>query len=344
MLIDWLTLRHSFGTLNPHLIERLRESMLYLSCVSREGEIKWEKQTLDIDALRSDSPGLYWQIQGDGKDTYLAIGGSPAHLEHGNNVFGSGDIRHCAAVMVRHARKALGAILPDAEHWQVRRCDLTCNYALPGFSEVKQALRNLKGTDAARAKGSSMGGDTWGWNVGSDLQKGKAYHKGPQLRKLVQKGLAEASDEQLDLADRLLRLELTLGSRWWRRFEEKSLYSWLDLTVEELTNTHHAYFTRFFGAERVIDMGQLLKELEKVAPTPGRAKGAHRTWSLIKSVGYENAKESMPRSTWGLHLKYLRAAGLSDADLCAAEILPFRGHIIVLGQPVTSWEHLRLAA
>lgn len=342
-MIDWITLRHPMNTLPPELRQRLDENMLYLSCVTLYGELRWDKKALDLDSLRSDSPGLYWQIQGDGTQYYLAIAGSPASLEHGLNVFGSGDLKHCAAVMVRHARKALTAILPDAEHWHIRRVDVTENYRLPGPREVKQALRVLLGADASRARASSMGGDTVGWNVGSDLRKGKAYHKGPQLRALVNKGKCEASEEQLFLADHLLRLELTLGSRWWRRFEEDGRH-WAELTEEDLIAEHLSYFGRFFGSVEVKDMGTLLNALESVSPTPGQALSAHRTWALIKAVGRENAKLSMPKATWCRHLKFLRSAGLSDADLSSGEIVPFRTHVVTLHEPVRSWEEIRQAA
>ncbi len=90
-------------------------------------------------------------------------------------------------------------------------------------------------------------------------------------------------------------------------------------------------------------MGTLLEELEKVAPTPGRALAAHRTWAMVKAIGYELAKESMPRATWYLHMKYLRAAGLSDADIGAGNVLPFRRREICIASPVRSWAELRAA-
>jgi hypothetical protein len=342
-VIDWLTLRYPLESLDGPLLARLKENMLYLSCVDADGVLRWSKQDLDFERLRSDSPGLYWQVQGDGVQYWLAVGGSPASIEHGNNVFGSSDIRYCAAVMVRTACKALQAVLPSADKWQLRRLDYTHNYALPGPREVKQALRVLLGADASRARASSMGGDSVGWNVGSDLRMGEAYHKGPQLEKLVKKGKATASDEQIALADRLLRLELRLKSRFWRRFEQDKQV-WWNLTSDDLNAFHLDYFGRFFGSVEVADMGQLLNELERVAPTPGQALAAHRTWALIKAIGRENAKGSMPRATWGRHLKFLREAGLSDADLSAGEIVPFRRHIVVLDHPVMSWADIARAA
>ncbi len=91
-------------------------------------------------------------------------------------------------------------------------------------------------------------------------------------------------------------------------------------------------------------MGTLLVQLEKVTPTKGRALAAHRTWALIKAIGYEQAKESMPQRTWYLHVAYLRQAGISQADLMTGNVIPFRRDTISLGAPVESWEELRRAA
>jgi hypothetical protein len=45
-----------------------------------------------------------------------------------------------------------------------------------------------------------------------------------------------------------------------------------------------------------------------------------------------------------LHLKYLRAAGISDADLQQGNVVQFRPVRVVLAQPVTCWDELRRAA
>lgn len=348
-MIDWLTMRIPVGpSLGPALHERIMASMGRVIGYSPDGERTWIKNVLDLDDLRSDTPGLFWQLQGDAEGrSMLVIGASPASLEHGINVFGSDDIRHCAAVLLHYASISLTAILPPAEHWQCRRIDVTENYALPGFREVKSALRILMASDASRAKASTMKGDTVGWNVGSDLRAGKAYHKGPQLAFLARKGLSAATQYQIDLADRLLRLELKLGSRWLRQFEDSKHFpelagNWLALSPDHLMTEHSQYFGRFFGAVEVSDMTQLLVRLEAVSPTPGIALASHKTWALIKSIGFESTKLSMPHRTFMRHMKYLRLAGLSDSDLCAGNILPFRRHNVILNEPVRSWRDLEL--
>jgi hypothetical protein len=52
----------------------------------------------------------------------------------------------------------------------------------------------------------------------------------------------------------------------------------------------------------------------------------------------------MPRATYFRHLNLLRLAGLSDADLCAGNVLPFARREVVIANPVTSWEELRRIA
>jgi hypothetical protein len=44
------------------------------------------------------------------------------------------------------------------------------------------------------------------------------------------------------------------------------------------------------------------------------------------------------------HCSDLRAAGLSNADLCAGIVIPFRRQQLVLRAPVTAWIQIRMAA
>lgn len=348
-LIDWLTLRIALGsTLGAALTARIRQCLNTVHCIDRHGEVIWSKQSLDIDALRSDTPGLCWMVQSDGKDEYLTIGGSPASLEHGLNVFGSCDMVHCANVLIRHAAKALEAILPPIQKWQCRRIDVTGNYLLPDAASVKQALRQLTLADGGRRKATNnaRGGDSVYWNPTSDLAKGKAYHKGPQMAFLNKKGVLEIPEEQIELADRILRLEHTRGARWFRRLTESGR-QWYSLTVEQL----EALFVDFFG--RIVD-GVEVKDMDRYelvsrirntnGITEGRANAAFTTYRNIRSDGFETVKGYMPRATWQLHLKYLRGAGISDADLQQGNVVQFKPVRIVLAQPVTSWDDIRRIA
>lgn len=345
MLIDWLTLRFPLNSeLGSHLVGRIRDCLGMVVSFKPDGTEKWRRNDLDIDKLRSDSEGLFWSITADAdSQLYLSIGASPSSIEFdGMNVFGSLDVEHCACVLLRCASMALAAVLPHWSKWQCRRMDITANYDMGSAAQVKQALRLLLSTDAPRRRTNSdkRGGDSVYWNPTSDLQAGKAYHKGAHLRMMQRKGAILLSEETLQLADNLIRLELKLGARWFRRLNS----NWQSLQPEQLCAFHQKFFAALIGSSdvEVSDMGKLLEELEKVAPSPGQALAAHRTFALIKTIGYTQNQESVPGSTFRRHCKYLRAAGLSSADLCAGKVLELRKRSLVIEQPVLSWDDIKV--
>lgn len=347
MLIDWLTLRYPLNSdLGDALLDRIKNCLGIVVAVNSEGVEQWRKNTLDLDKLRSDSDGLFWSITADSDSVrYLSIGASPSSIEHdGMNVFGTLDVEHCAMLLVRRAAIALGAVLPQWSLWQCRRMDITANYDMGNSAQVRQALRCLLATDAPRRRtnSSKRGGDTVYWNPTSDLIAGKAYDKGAHMRMLQGKGRFLLSEYTLGLADNLLRLELKLGSRWFRRYKA----NWQSMSNEFLTLLHHRFFSAFIGDAKieVSDMGNLLEELEKVAPSKGRAQAACATFSLIKMQGYDVTKGHMRPRTFYEHCQYLRAAGISSADLCAGKILELRKRTLVLSEPVTSWDDIKRVA
>lgn len=346
MLIDWLTLRYPLTPeLGKTLFDKIHAAAGSIVKIDCKGVVRWEKIELDWEAIRSDSMGLFWQMQSDGKEHYVVIGGSPSSIiNDGVNVFGSLNIDEAAQTLVEHAGKALGAILPNWSKWQCRRMDITANYDMGSPSHVKFALRTLLNTDAPRRKTNSdtQGGDTVYWNPRSDLQSGKAYHKGAHLRYQQKRGRITLPEETLELADNLLRLELKLGSRWFRRLATP----WQCLTESDLLSLHNKFFSSIIGdsEKELSDMSTLLEELEKVAPTKGRARAAQNCWALIKHVGYMQAKASMGTSTFERHCQYLKAVGISPAEIQSAKILPFRRKDLVLALPVLCWSDIRKVA
>lgn len=90
---------------------------------------------------------------------------------------------------------------------------------------------------------------------------------------------------------------------------------------------------------------ELVKKIASASGiTEGRATAAFTTYRNIRADGFEVVKDYMPARTFYLHLKYLRAAGISDADLQQGNVVQFRPVRIVLAQPVTSWDDIRRAA
>lgn len=351
LLIDWLTLRVSLDDrrLSRVVHDRVLSCLGRIQCFDANGAMLWQKNTLDIDKLRSDTPGLVWQVQSDGKSQFLAIAASPASLRNaGLNVFGDLDVRSAAETLRRVACRALRCVLPPIEAFQCRRIDITGNYCLPDVESVKQALRQLLVSDGARRRPTSAkgGGDTVAWNATSDISKGKAYHKGYQVRFLVKKGKLECAESTMKMLDRLLRLEHTKGARWFRRLEEAGKH-WYRLTAWELWNEYREFFGKLVNGVEVNEMDRdklVEKVMKRNAISHGRATAAFNTLRNIKEDGFEVVKGYMPESTFYLHLKYLRRAGVTDADMTTAKVLDIRPVRIVLAEPVGTWEDLRRVA
>lgn len=174
MLIDWLTLRFVLSDkLGETLHARIRDALGRVVKVNAAGQIEWEKQHIDFDAIRSDSMGMYWSITADADSVrYLTIGASPSSLlNQGVNVFGSMSVEEGAKVLVKTASLALESILPNWNLWQCRRMDITANYDMGSAAQVKQALRLLLATDAPRRRTNSdrKGGDTVYWKPSATM-------------------------------------------------------------------------------------------------------------------------------------------------------------------------------
>jgi len=209
-------------------------------------------------------------------------------------------------------------------------------------------------TDSARRKATSAknGGDTVLWSPSSDLIAGKAYHKGPHLRYLREKKQIEIDDEHLALADRLVRLEIRIGSRFWRLMRTRRKHAfygrkWWSLTAEELGQLHKEFFGPIVEGVEVRDMGRV-EMIELIAAangiSHGRAKAAYGTYCDVKQFGLDEVRAGMAGRTFFLHKKHLKAAGITDGDLMMGNVIQFRPVRIVLAQPVASWDDIRRAA
>jgi len=86
----------------------------------------------------------------------------------------------------------------------------------------------------------------------------------------------------------------------------------------------------------------LKTRVNQAAPTIAQGKAAYACWLLIKSEGWERARNNYPRTSWYRNLKILRIAGLSDSDISSGNIVQFRRRIIE-ASIVTDWSELEAA-
>jgi II/X family phage/plasmid replication protein len=341
MLIDWLTLRTEISSIQEQDLLDLMPYFAEMRITNiKTDELIRTKLVIDIDSVRSDFAGMVWSISSNGETKYLNIGASPASLQHGNNLFGSLDYQQAKDILINHAKKVLpNVFLFRTEVWNPRRLDITQNYFMQSNYQVKDALHTLRSCDGSRQKATVNKGDSVYWGYSSHYRSGKAYDKYTQALELNKKALTRKkqaiySQQQLDLMKSILRLELKLGRQFFDELPDES-----SLTSDFLIKQHETFFRQFIGDCEVTTMDTLFESLQLVAPSYGRAQSAYDTYLRIKQNGIEFTKFHMPRSTYQLHKKYLIAAGLSDADLFEANIIPLRKRRIDL-EPVNSWQDL----
>ena len=331
MLIDWMTLSTDASVLDPRTVKKITGKQDKIMRVSPDGEVKWV-----IPCRRnvcSDSHQITVRIGSD-----LDIQGSPARTKGTrDNIFGEANPVNAFLDMVHFLSNTLEVPIPyDPTCWKIQRMDVTGNFDLESLANVRQALNYLRHVEGGRYQVKTEA-ETVTWSKSSRLRSGKAYAKGPHMRYLIKKGHADLTPDQLSLVDRLLRLEMILRGQFWR---ERAARLWYEWSSEQLYEYFEAYFGQFIGKVEIVEVHKLLDELMKVAPTPGIAKAAYRTWSLIQSHGLEEARELTAKTTWHRHKRLLQDCGVSWADFHHRALVPFRRKTIVLSDPVRSWEDL----
>lgn len=338
-MIDWLTLKICTSKLDVNTYEKLKSKQSRIIALDADGAVQWEKHGRK--SVRSDSHVITYEL-----GTELRIYGSPTRvgLETTDNVFGTGNITDCAERMISHVEKFESVELPTFWSWSCTRIDVTHNYYLGSRSNVMAALGMLRHAEGGRYQVGTSSESVY-WSSRSTRRSGKAYPKGPHLDYLARRGRSDLTVEQRELAQGLLRFELSLRRHWFSRVCEKD---WFELTESDLNQEFEDYFGPLVGSLEITDMTDLQKNCieaaESLGFSQGIGRGAWLSWNTIRAVGYAQWRESCPRSTFYRHKKVLQAAGLSYADFNAGNVVELRRRKLVLDQPVTSWAELANAA
>lgn len=344
-MIDWISIATPIETFPAdcwEILQSQNDRIARFNPVS--GDVKYEIAAWD--SIRSDSHSISACVS-----SQVRVQGSPARIiADGDNVFSSGasaaeDLAGCVSRMVAFYLDQLGITFrPPLSAWKVTRIDVTRNLKLDSLVEVRQALTWLRNAEGGRYRVNQQAGDTVYWNKNSTYKKAKAYAKGPHLLyQGKQKDFRgrEYSGSELSLASQLLRLELTIFRRYWEK--NLNISNWWEITPEILADEWHKYFNALIG-QTVMNDEQLKQNIFAVAKTPGQGKAAYVMWYLIKSKGWELAREDHTAPTWYRNLKILKDAGLKVTDIGNGKIIPFRVQKLVVGQQVHSWAELRKAA
>ena len=333
-LIDWLTLRLPSSRLSSPALAALQDHQGVLTKTTAAGELHWRAHPRE--EIRSGWHRLGWHLN----ERRLELSGSPARLQHPNNVFGDRDPHRCALDMIGFFNRHTGISLPEqVALWNCTRLDVTVNHLLGSEADVLEALRCMMGVSGGHLRAETRSGSVY-WNAGSQLRSGKAYQKGPHLEYQIRKGEAWAPPEQVVLCNRMLRLELSLRSQFWR---ERARLAWHEWTAQGIEAEHQRYFAPMMDALKVVDTSDLLQSLRRVS-SKGAATAAYGTWLAIRTDGLDRVRGRMSDATFYRHKHLLFEVGMTWGDLQASNLVPLRRRSIEIGQPVHSWAELREAA
>lgn len=369
--IDWLTLVLTvpveYHSILTKIIAGLPQVMKW---IPNSGKIEWSISTFQSHNFSDDDdpdflPSDYYKIAVKFQPDSIIFSGSPARfLNEGNNVFGphslnvAVDLFHAAIVRFFQHYPVPIPLPPITDSaWSCRRIDMTSNFLLPSLvdcSTVIDLLANRRAVQGAVAEfdglslpdasvSKSWGGKTVYWGRRSKNTKTKVYAKGPHLRHQLARDEARCQGGDEILVDRLLRFEVTFGSKFF--------YNWRH---DHDPGTHflsvYPALVAFFNSRRDLILGnnfdirdRKMEELDlliSVCPSLAIANSVYRTLLFSRSHGIELLKQTMSKRSFYRHVALLKKAGLHLED--APNLIRFVRTIEM--QPVGSWEELRKLA
>ena len=355
MFLDWITARVDFtawGDQEAEIVAALRSLGDRIFRVSPDGHVQWEVQAWD--SVRSDTHGVVYRVGSD----CLWIQGSPLRvIGDGGNVFSPlpSDFRLDVQINLQAqldylqshiAEQVAGRLsqpfrLPPAARWHIVRVDITENFDLGTPAAVAQALAILRGVEGGRYRvsPSDRGGESVYWSKNSRHIRAKAYHKGPEMlhqnkRRERQHTPPCYTSQQIEAGMRLLRFEVSLMSNHTREHQREI---W---RPEYLAEIYTARLQKMVKNKQIVKTDDdVFPALLAAAPTEGRARAAMSLYTLIRAVGWHQARAMQPRSTFYRNLAMLRKIGLADADISHGRVVNLRLDSMDM-RPVHSWDDL----
>lgn len=342
-MIDWLTCRLDGALLSENVRDEIRSNSSRILKIDSAGKLEWEAAGREV--IKSDSHQVVIRF-----GTHLEIMGSPARVSSGNNVFGSLDIVDCWRKMVRFVQRHYGIVFPlDQRQWKITRIDVTQNYDMGSLESVYQGIEALKVSKAGRQEAAPYAhGVIWG--RGSKYYNGKGYAKGPDLRRNVKRKKAFCTEEQLNLADRILRLEYSIRRQRMDELNDMGLKWWM-LNPEWLVKEHEKYFDKFLSNLEVTEVDEIFRKImdsvgegpDKIK-TDAQAQQAYDCYLRCKQFGRHKAQAMYKKHSWYRQLKNLRLAGIKQIDLQLNNVVTLKARRLVLDQPVSCWADLKKAS
>lgn len=243
-------------------------------------------------------------------ESYIRISGNPAKWLQGHNLFGTNDLQKLMyeffvvlyEVLCDDGLCPTISEMEDIENgrYTVSRVDINESWALDSQSQVKAWIRaaGAKMHMPHRGKGV-FSGDTLYWGKGSKYWFLKCYSKGDEINTKRSKYPDEfRTQEMLDYANRSLRLELVLCSKFLREMQLHWVYQWNKDTAKMLLLE---YVSKLEMSNNFMLNDDILTLL------PARMKMAYLSW-----LHGEDLRVILPKNTF---YRYRREFKRYDIDI-----------------------------
>lgn len=262
-------------------------------------------------------------------DPYLVVEASVHKAILGHNVFG-GPVSFRRSVMfliglIEELLELEKCTLPFFDNWIVRRVDVAEVYKMDSFEVCQEWFRGLNSCEYPRRSVDRYG--LSGLYATGSTTALKFYHKGPEFWKHDRKRLLlymekDKVDELQLMANNIIRVETEIKSRKLKLdYGLQPLVK--DVTDEYLNRVHDREVERLLrdGKKQMTVVRNARGVQKRLYEVYGsrKAKILFGTWMELSAFGRKAVKESMGKSSFYNHVKWLEEAGvdykLTDVQL-----------------------------
>ena len=275
-------------------------------------------------------------------DSVIMISGNPAKFLQGHNLFGTNDLVYLfnKAFSVIHELLADDGLTPAASQlddiengkYHLTRVDINETWHLSNADEVKAWIRAASEKMNMPYRGRGVfSGDTLYWGKGSKYWFIKCYHKGDEINRKKSNFPDELKTaEMLDYADKSLRLELVLCSKFLRSTLLCDAYLWNEKTARMLLLE---YIKKFEISDNFMISDDVLAKL------PTKLKSYYFMWLHGEDVRQHVSKTTFYRIRKQLKEYGIDIALLRDKERESNNIIPLVKYLEAEPVGVPSWAY-----
>lgn len=288
-MIDWVTAEiRCNNSINGGCIAKLNE----------KGEVEWLSQSAM--PVRG-SYDIHMMVK-PLSESLIRVSGNPAKWLQGHNLFGTNDLRllmhRCFVQLCEILEVELYPTIEQSDkvergEYTISRVDINESWELASQTQVKAWIRSAgeKMSMPYRGKGV-FSGDTLYWGKGSKYWFVKCYSKGDEINGKKSNFPSELrTPKMLEYADKSLRLELVLCSKFLRETQFCWVYHWTPETAKML-------LLQFVSKLEMSNNFMLNDELVSTLPT--RLKMAYSAW-----LSGQDLRTMLPKPTYYRYRKQL---------------------------------------